>query len=501
MTQAVNNSELNVLEEIFLAYDIRGPYPTLLDEKVVLNIGEILAEMVSTTAILVGHDNRSSSTPLARSLIRGIQKGGIDIKMVGFIANGAMYHAAWRMGLPAAYITASHVPPPVNGIKFIKEDGTSFLDELKLIKKMYVERMKRDAIPSLESIVQGRKEFQEYQKTSNDSMLSLNDEKMEDVSESVVSDYISFLRSALKEQEATRKLKIVVDAMYGATTSVLSRLFKNIEMIEPILLRCPPPEKVPLDYGGIIPEPSKDQAKTIISTIREHSADFGVMFDGDGDRALFIDDQGRPLEGTLFTAVLAKFLLEEHQGGTVVVPVDATLALTDVIMNHGGTIEYVRIGHSFIEQAIKKENVILCGESSHHYYFPKLCPFSDGILSMMVLSHYLAKNESARLSQLIDALPKYVLLRRNVHFSSHAHKKEQFDRFKKEALREFDPNQVLTLDGVKVKVDESSWFLVRPSNTEPKIRLIVESSSEKRTNALMKQIVQWLKDGKISNGP
>ncbi len=484
------------VEEIFLAYDIRGAYPTMLNEAVALRIGEILSELLSSTEILVGYDNRSSSVPLAKSLVEGLRQGGKIPKLVGFIANGAMYHAAWKMELPAAYITASHVPPPVNGLKLIKSDGTSFLDELKVIKEKYLRKMA--SIQPLKSEKSESNEISSLDHEQSGVKLTILSNTANDFGFLVKKNYISFLVSVLREDILARDLNIAIDAMNGATTSVLRDLFQKIKKIHPILLRCPPADATPLDYGGIVPEPSASHAQKLITVIKDENSDFGVMFDGDGDRALFIDNQGRPLDGTLVTAIFAQFLLKEHPGGTVVVPVDATQALTDVVLSNGGHVEYVRIGHSFIEQAIRKEKVILCGESSHHYYFPKICPFSDGILSMIVLSHYLARNESIKLSRLVEALPKYVLLRKNTHFRSHAEKNSQFEKFKHSLLEIYDETQFLTIDGVKVHVDESSWFLVRPSNTEPVLRLIVESRNKEKAISMLEQVERWLKSGRVS---
>lgn len=484
------------LEEIFLAYDVRGPYPALLNETVMKQLGEVIAELLLSTEkspeIMVGHDNRRSSFPLTRSLIKGLREAGVTTKLVGFIANGAMYHAAWKMKIPAAYITASHVAPPVNGLKLIRSDGTSFLEELRVIKELYVRNVESSGSANRSSFL-GSSGLPSGTMTSLEGYGDLSGENIENISSQVKRHYIEFLMTILQEDRLSRKLNIVIDAMNGATTSILGELFDQVNIITPTFLRCPPPDQVPLDYGGIIPEPTAASANDLITEIKRRKADFGVMFDGDGDRALFVDDRGQPLDGTLITAIFAKFLLEEHPGGTVVVPVDATQALSDVVRRNGGRIKYVRIGHSFIEQSIKEEGVILCGESSHHYYFPKICPFSDGILSMLLLSHYLARlDETTRLSQMIAALPKYVLLRKNLHFNSHAEKNKSFEKFKAKILKNYDEHQILMIDGVKVHVDEHSWFLVRPSNTEPTIRIIIESREKETTMTLMEHVTRWI---------
>ncbi len=481
--------QMRRVNEVFLAYDIRGSYPTLLNEKVMMLVGEILGtDLISSSELLIGYDNRTSSIPLANALITGLKKSKVTLKSAGFIANGAMYYAAWKMKIPAAYITASHVPPPTNGLKLIRSDGTSFLEELQVIKERFLQKI----IEVEDDYFVNSEEPCHPWASSN--FRSIIDENVQNVQEEVKSLYFDFLLSVLKEDEFDHRLSIAIDAMNGATSSVLRPFFSKVEYLTPLLLHCPPPDEVPLDYGGIIPEPTPKSASELIDMIKDQNMDFGVVFDGDGDRSLFIDDKGRPLDGTLMTAVFARFLLNDYPGGTVIVPVDATQALTDVVLERGGNVEYVRIGHSFIEQAIKKNDVILCGESSHHYYFPRFCPFSDGILSMLVLSHYLAL-ENIKLSQIIDSLPRYELLRKNISFNTHSEKKDRFDFFRKEVLDMFDHEQLTLIDGVKVSIDSESWFLARPSNTEPLIRLIVESRDKDRANSLMKTVEGWLRSG------
>ncbi len=466
------------IEEIFLAYDIRGKYPDQLNEEVTSYIAKATKQLFPDKNILVAHDCRTSSFPLSESFIASIDGNTLHvnekIKYLGIIPNGACYFWTYQeKNSIGVYITASHVPPPVNGIKFIRDDGTSFLSELNELKNKIISLINNNINKHI--IPQNRNHSVTQQKTtevqkSKSRVLSLS------LQEKVIDAYIKFLAQKFPIYD---EISIGIDCLYGTTSWIIPFLKQHYKNIDINVIRQAN-ENI-LDFNGIKPDPTADPLENLKQIIQEHGLDLGVAFDGDGDRAVFVDGNGKILDGSIASATFVKLMGTLIKKKTILVPVDSSDIYVNEILSNGGNVEWIRIGHSFIEEALKEKNAIFAGETSCHYYFPDILPFSCGILATAAMMSLLTKNNE-KLSHIVENFPKTNIIRKKIQFRTHEEKTKNFLTLKEklESLKNSEPSiQITTIDGIRLDFSKDNfWLLVRPSNTEPVIRIAIETKKQ-----------------------
>jgi phosphomannomutase len=443
---------------IFRAYDIRGIYKKDIDDDVFRRIGFVLGK--KNKKFLVGHDIRKSGRNLALALIEGLVTSGSKVFFCGKSSFGLCFFSGFKLKVDKTlFVTASHLPKEWNGLKINFGDGEP-------ISSKEIEKI-RDKVLKIEG-----KEI----KFKKPKFKKVNFKK----------EYIKTLLEKfplLKE----KKLKIVLDCGNGATSLTAPQIFKKFGF-EVIELFCNPDPNFP----NRDPEPTFEATKILREKVILKKADFGVAFDGDGDRGVIIDDKGRYLSGNQVGIILGKDILKESKNKKVVRTVSCSMAIDEELKKYEAKIIETPVGHTFVISAVKKNKAVLGIEESNHIVIPKYFLFDDAILIPLKIAEILIR-ERKKLSEIVDQIKIYPF--EEIVFECPDEKKFEVvkslaEKFKKEYKK------VNTLDGVKVIFD-FGWILIRASNTSPKIRLYVEAKTKEKLKFLKdkfsKIIKQWIK--------
>jgi phosphomannomutase len=428
---------------IFKAYDIRGVVPDQLGPKDAHRVGRAVARQLRARQLVVGRDARVSSPELARELIRGIREEGADVLDIGLVATPMLYFAVDALGADGGVmVTASHNPAQYNGFKICREH----------------------AIPVGEA--SGLREIEKLAAGSADQppAVRLGGHRSADVT----ARYVEHVLAVGEERPA---LHVAMDCGNGMAGVAL----------EPLLARLPlRAEKLYFEPDCTFPNHPADPLDVenladVSRAVRASGADFGVAFDGDADRAIFVDERGEPVPSDLVTGLLARSQLRRQPGARVLYDLRSSWATAEEIRAAGGVPEMCRVGHSFVKAAMREKDALFAGELSGHFYFrfsPTLVA-DDGIAAFVAMLDVLGR-ERRPFSALIAPLRRY--------FASG-----------EVSRRVGDPQAILAelarehagapershMDGLLVRYDDW-WFNMRPSNTEPLLRLNVEAKSEAR---------------------
>jgi phosphomannomutase len=433
-------------QSIFKAYDVRGTYPDQMDERLAYRIGRafprVLAELQGGSAseqrVGVGRDMRLSAPSMAEAYARGIADEGAHVLDVGMVGTEMLYWTVGSRGLDGGLMcTASHNPKAYTGAKLVKQgalalSGDSGIGEL------------RDLVASGEP---------------GDPVAEPGPIEHEDVSE-------AFREAALGYIDASRvaPMRVVLDGGNGMAGPMVGPLLETLPL-ERIETYWRPDGEFP-DHE---PNPLlEENRRFIIDRVLEEGADLGVAWDGDADRCFFIDDSGEFVAGDFLTALLAEALLRKEPGATVLYDVRASRAVRDVVERGGGTAEVNRVGHAFFKSRMRETGAAFGGEVSGHYYFRDFyCADSGTIPALLILE--LLSVEGKRMTELLEPL-------RSRYFISGEINSEVSDQDAKmeELAERYSDGEQNRLDGISV--DYIDWhFNVRPSNTEPLLRLNLES--------------------------
>ncbi|MCW2973777.1 MAG: phosphomannomutase/phosphoglucomutase [Thermoleophilia bacterium] len=428
----------------FKAYDVRGTYPDQLDEAGAYAIGRAFAEWLGAKRLAVGRDMRTMAPSMQDALIRGMLDAGADVDDIGQVGTEVLYHTVASGGHDGGImVTASHNPKEYIGMKCVKRGAQpvgeeSGLNEVRDGALEIVAAGLPEQAP-LGAVVGTRREV--------DALPSYQDQVW------------SFV-----EADKIRPLKVVVDGGNGV----------GARLALPLLERLPLELHVYNDEpDGTFPnhEPNpllEENRQFIIGKVKEHGADLGIAFDGDADRCFFVDDTGAFVDGDFITAVLAELTLRREPGSKILYDVRASRAVADMIEAAGGTAIASRVGHAFIKARIRKEDAAFAGEISGHYYFRGFHGVDTGVVpALMVLQ--LVSESGGGLSDLIDPI------RAKYFISGEINSKVDDVPIKLQQLKEtYADARITHVDGVSVDYDD--WhFNVRPSNTEPLLRLNLES--------------------------
>jgi len=428
--------------KVFKAYDVRGVYPTELDEEGAYRIGRAYVEHFEPKTIAIGRDMRLSAPAMTTAAIEGAADAGADVLDLGMVGTEMVYHAVGELGLDGGIcVTASHNPKEYTGMKIVRRGalpvgGDSGLDEIRALAAR-----EPGAVERRGSI------------------------RAEDVWASFVEKVLSFV-----DVGSIRPLKIVVDAANGMAGT----------MLPPVLARLPGLEVVRcfFDPDGSFPnhEPNPllpENRAFVIEQTRSQGADLGVAYDGDADRCFFVDDTGEFVPGDFVTALLAEAMLAKNPGGTVLYDVRASWAVPKTIAAAGGVALASRVGHAFIKHRMRKEDAVFAGEVSAHYYFRDFTQADTGVVPFLVMLELLSQRARPLSELLAPYREQYFLTGElNTPVADVALKLQELkERYGGEGGR------ISHLDGLSVDFDD--WhFNVRPSNTEPLLRLNLEALDE-----------------------
>jgi phosphomannomutase/phosphoglucomutase len=442
-------------ESLFRAYDIRGIFGKQLTEETATAIGAGFAQFVGDGGeVVVGRDVRLSGDRLKAGLTAGLSSG-CNITDVDVVSTPMLFFAMSHLKQNAGImITASHNPPEWNGFKLFKPDGCIYGEEMARIKQFA-------------STVKGESLGQKRGKITK--------------CETLFRDYAEFISDKINVE---RKLKIVADTANGVCGLFAPSLFER-QGCDILTLNQKPDGRFPAH----LPEPKESTLGELMRKVVETRADFGVGYDGDGDRAVFVDDKGRLIPGDLALLIFAGDVLRREKGAKVVCELSCSLAVEEYVKAHGGQPIIEKVGHTFIMDRMTSEHAALGGEKSSHFYFAETHGGDDAIFAGLRMAEILSKS-SEKLSALFDALPKYPSIFEENFPCSDSLKFKVIDKLK--AKFEAEGVRFLGVDGIKLLYDDG-WILLRPSNTEAIIRVTAEAKTEKRLKELYAFAVQELK--------
>jgi phosphomannomutase len=440
------------LTRIFKAYDVRGVYPEELNEDIARRIGSAFAQFTGAQSVVLGRDCRISSPSLAAAFAEGVTARGVDVVDIGLATTDMLYFASGRLNQPGAMFTASHNPPRYNGIKLCREAAApvgadSGLDEVRDLAA----REPVDPAPSRGTV------------TSMD----------------LVDEYIDHVLSFV-DVERIAPLTVVADAANGMAGLVLERIFERL------------PAKLVglyLDLDGTFPNHPADpiqpeNLEDLKRAVLEHGADIGLAFDGDADRVFLVDEKAQGVSGSLVTALVAEAMLEREPGAKIVHNLICSWVVPEVVREHGGEPVRTRVGHSFIKKVMAETGAIFGGEHSGHYYFRDHFRADSGLIAALFVLQRLSE-VGVPLSELLARYRRY-----EASGEINTEVADQVAAVERVAEAFADGRQD-RLDGLTVEY-EDWWFNVRPSNTEPLLRLNVEARSkdllDQKTNRVLSVI-------------
>jgi phosphomannomutase len=441
------------LSNIIKAYDVRGIVPDELNEEIATRIGAAFAAFVDADEVLVGNDCRVSSPAIREALIDGITSQGVSVRLIGEIPTDMLYYASGALSLPGVVITASHNPAQYNGLKFCQPGAAPI---------------------GAETGLQDIRRMAEAGMVPTDTTGSV-------MTEDVEGGYLDHVIAATGAS-GIAGLTVVADGGNGMAGVVLPQVFDRIDA-ELIGLYLEPDGTFPNHPADPLrPENLVD----LVALVDETRPDLGVAFDGDADRAFFIDDKSVALPGSTTTAIIADWFLKQQPGSSIVHNLICSRAVAETVEASGGLPIRTKVGHSYIKQVMAESGAIFGGEHSGHYYFRDNYKADSGIMAMLVL-----------LRVLTDAGTPLSELRKR--YEPYAQSGEiNFDVADKEAAdvaveRAFEEYSVDRLDGLTVDLGDS-WFNLRPSNTEPVLRLNVEGPNEEAVAELVERVAEIVKE-------
>jgi len=424
---------------IFRAYDIRGIFGKDLTKEVFQKIGFAIGK--KGEKVLVGHDIRSHGKILSQGLISGLQKQKSKVFYCGKSSFGLCLFSGQKIKADKIlFITASHLPSEWNGLKPFHQDGEPFSSK-------EIEKIKNKVLKIEEKEIEFKK--------PKPKIINLKKE---------------YILDLLKKFPLLKKanLKIVADYGNGSVSLVGPKIFKAFGLKTINLFSEPDP-----NFPNRSPEPTFEATKILRERVIKEKADFGVAFDGDGDRGVIIDDKGRYLSGNQIGIILGKFLLKEEKRKKIVKTVACSMAIKEELEPLGAKIIESPVGHNFVISMCKKEKAILGIEESSHIVMPKYYLFDDAILIPLKIAEILVKT-GKKLSKIVDEIKIYPF--EEIVFDCPDEKKFLVvDKLKETFLKKH--LNISFLDGIKVNFD-FGWALIRASNTSPKIRLYVEAKTK-----------------------
>jgi phosphomannomutase len=426
--------------KVFKAYDVRGLYPSELDEEGAYAIGRAYVEEFEPRRIAVGRDMRLSSPSMTRALTDGAADGGSEVLDLGMVGTEMVYFAVGELGLDGGVcVTASHNPKDYTGMKIVRRGALPVGGESGLLEirdralRGFGERTKRGEV------------------------------RQENIWPAFRDRVLSFV-----DVDAIQPLKVVVDAANGMAGAMLPPVLERLPQIDAVRCFFEPDGTFPNhEPNPLLPE----NREFIMRKTLEVHADLGVAFDGDADRCFFVDDTGEFVPGDFVTALLAESILEKEPGAKVIYDLRASWAVPETVDRAGGVPLVNRVGHAFIKHRMRKEGAAFGGEVSGHYYFRDFSQADSGVVPFLLMLELISKKGRTLSEILAPYRERYFITGElNTPVADVALKLQELkERYRAEG-------EVSHLDGVSVDADE--WhFNVRPSNTEPLLRLNLEARS------------------------
>lgn len=445
---------------IFKAYDVRGVYPDQIDEKIAYRIGLAFRfvldeeDRAASREVVVSRDMRSHSVPLSAALIEGLRDSGLDVRDIGLATTPMNYFAIGHLGACGGIqVTASHNPARYNGMKFSRREARPVSGD--------------HGIPLLERRVTAG----ELPKNATRGSLAEGE---------ILAEYGRHVLSYLRDGAGSAaKLSVAIDAANGMGTLYRALLEQMGIELAPLYFELdgtfPNHEANPL---------KQENLEDVCRLVRSSGADLGISFDGDGDRAAFIDEQARPVGSDLMTALIAGELLQREPGQHVLYDLRSSRAVPEYIAECGGIPVRERVGHSFMKATLRSKEGIFGGELAGHYYF-RSNYYADCALMAVVEVLNLLRDRGRPLSEITAPLRRYAKSP-EINFEVED-KQGKMD----ELAKRYSDGRADYLDGITIEY-EDWWFNVRPSNTEPYLRLVLEAADDAQLTARRAELIELL---------
>ena len=440
------------LDKIFKAYDVRGIVPDELDESVAEAVGAAFVRLTGTKSLVTLHDMRTSSEPLAEALGRGAASQGADVIHGGLGSTDMVYYASGFLDIPGAMITASHNPAKYNGVKLCKAGARPVGIETGLAE---IKAMVSGGVPKYDG--------EPGKMTSKD----------------LLPGYAAYLKK-LVDISGIRPLTVVVDAGNGMGGHTVPTVFtglpiKTIPLYFELDGTFPNHEANPIDPGNL---------RDLQRAVKENGADIGLAFDGDADRCFVVDERGEIVDPSVLTAMIATRELASEPGATVIHNLITSRAVPELISEHGGTPVRTRVGHSFIKSKMAETNAVFGGEHSGHFYFRDFWFADSGMLAALHTLAALGRDDRP-LSVILADFSRYAA---SGEINSEVANQAAITQRVKDLYASQPGVTTDELDGLTVSGD-TWWFNLRPSNTEPLLRLNVEAADGAAMAAIRDEVL------------
>jgi phosphomannomutase len=441
------------LDAIFKAYDIRGTYPDQIDAEVVRRIGAAFARFAGAPTILMARDMRPSGVELCAAFAEGATSQGVDVVDLGLASTDLIYYASGKLDAPGAMFTASHNPAGYNGIKLTLAGAKPVGEDTGLhdIKAMAAE------------------------------LLPPTDVKGSVSQRDVVADYAAHVRSFV-DVSALRPLRVVADTANGMGGYVAPRVFEGLPFEVTYLFQ---------ELDGTFPNHPADPIQVenlrfLVDEVRRVGADVGLAFDGDADRVFLVDERGEPVSGSLTTALLAKGILAKSPGETILHNLICSKSVPEVITESGGTPVRTKVGHSFIKAVMAETGAVFGGEHSAHYYFRDNYRADSGLIASLIVLEQLSVTGTP-LSELLAPLDRWAA---SGEINS---KVDDTGAVIERIAGTYADGEQDRLDGLTVDYGDW-WFNLRPSNTEPLLRLNLEARTREACEARTAEVLGHIRN-------
>ena len=437
----------NNLDVIFKSYDIRGVFGDSLTLEDAYKIGYSFSQFVESETILIGHDGRISNMKMLDAVSSGIKNNGKSILYVGLVPTDVVYSLSGLLKLPGVIITASHNPKEYNGLKLCNSGAVPIGEQSGLL----------DIKNNIKNIDFG--EINSFQIEKNNEL---------DL-------YFEHIQNLVSPAKINNKIKFGVDGGNGAIGSIFDELAKIYNF------NC---DELYMDVDGNFPnhpaDPSnKENLQEIIKLVEDNNLDFGVAFDGDADRAVFIDDVGKVVSGSMMTALIADYLSETNDNLKVVYNVNVSPHALSILESKEISLFRCKVGHSNIKAMMKELDADFGGEHSAHFYY-KDNYFADSAILTLLMLMSIVSERAEKVSSMIDKY-NFPPSSGEINFTV-----DDVDNSLEKIKTVFNGN-FDELDGLSY-FDENFWFNVRGSNTEPKLRVNIEASSQKILDEVLEKI-------------
>jgi len=449
---------IKMLSDIFKAYDVRGTYGEDLTDDIAYKIGRAFVSFLKCKRVVVGYDMRVSSPKLSKAFMEGVNDAGADAIDIGQVSTDGLYFASGFLEMPAVMFTASHNPPQYNGLKFCRAMAVPINEDTGLLK--------------IKTIIEKNK----FKKSKDKGRV---------FKKSVLNEYVKHVLSFINNKKI-KNLKIAVDAGNGMAGKIIPLVYNTL-----------PVKVIPLyfELDGTFPnhlaDPSKyENLKELQKMIKKEKCDFGMAFDGDADRVFFVDENGNIVNSSMISALIIKNILRKHKNQNIIYNLVCSRIVPDTIKKYHGKAHIERVGHSFIKTTMKKINALFACEHSAHYYFKHNFNADSGIIASLIVCEIICKKNKP-LSKLLKEFEIYFKIEEtNFEVKDKIEKMLQI----KNHYKNENPKKIMTMDGVSVEFDDW-WFNVRPSNTEPLLRLNLEAVSKEIMEEKTKEVSMLIEKG------